>query len=192
MRARSLNLCFLLLLMVGCSNMNIEHFDKREPKLVLEDFFEGKVYAWGIFEDRFGKLRREFIVEIDGTMENGKLVLDELFLYSDGELDRRIWTITPQGNGQYSGTADDIIGQASGQIKGNTLHWVYSMNLKVGDDSWKVNFDDWMYLQPGGVLINRATIRKWGFELGTVTLSFSRGEHLNHAPFSLSEHFSDR
>ncbi|RAU17636.1 DUF3833 domain-containing protein [Nitrincola tibetensis] len=192
MLARSLTLSLLLLLITGCSNMNIEHFDKREPKLVLEDFFDGKVYAWGIFEDRFGKLRREFIVEIDGQMENGNLVLDELFLYSDGELDRRIWTITPQGNGQYSGAADDIIGQATGQIKGNTLHWVYDMNLKVGDDTWKVNFDDWMYLQPGGVLINRATIRKWGFELGTVTLSFSRGEHLNHAPFSLSEHFSDR
>ena len=72
------------------------------------------------------------------------------------------------------GTAGDIIGTAQGRTFGNALNWIYDMNLKVGDSTWKVKFDDWMFLQPGGVLLNRATVSKLGFELGTITLSFSQ------------------
>jgi hypothetical protein len=32
-----------------------------------------------------------------------------------------------------------------------------------------------MYLQPDGVLINRATVSKFGFKVGEVTLFFSKG-----------------
>lgn len=183
---RLLLLCMtILMILTGCSHMKIEDFDNKEPSLVLEDYFSGPVYAWGIFEDRFGNLRREFLVEIDAYMEDNVLVLDEYFLYSDGEKDRRIWRITPEGNGRYVGRADDIIGTAEGVVRGNALTWRYQMDLKVGDGSWRVTFDDWMFLQPGGVLINRATVRKWGVELGQVTLSFMRGDQLTEAPFTL-------
>ncbi|QEW06150.1 DUF3833 domain-containing protein [Nitrincola iocasae] len=178
-------LLLISLLLAGCSQMNIEKFDQREPKLVLEDYFQGRVYAWGIFEDRFGNLRREFKVEIDARMEGDTLILDEYFLYSDGETDRRVWRITPTAEGEYQGQADDIIGVARGKISGNALNWRYQMDLKVGDNSWRVSFDDWMYLQPGGVLINRASVKKWGLELGQVTLSFIRADQLKEAPFNL-------
>ena len=48
------------------------------------------------------------------------------------------------------------------------------MDLKVGDGSWRVSFDDWMFLQPDGVLVNRARVKKWGFEIGEVTLFFTK------------------
>jgi len=165
--------------------MNLEQFENREPQLVLEEYFDGKLYAWGIFEDRFGNLRREFQVEIEGKWDGTQLVLDERFLYSDGERDQRIWTITPTGNGMYEGRADDIVGVATGEVRGNALNWRYRMDLKVGDGSWRVGFNDWMYLQPGKMMINRATVSKWGFELGQVTLFFARAEDLAQAPFSL-------
>jgi len=165
--------------------MNLEQFDNREPELVLEEYFDGKLYAWGIFEDRFGNLRREFQVEIEGKWDGAQLVLDERFLYSDGERDQRIWTITPVGDGLYEGRADDIVGVATGEVRGNALNWRYRMDLKVGDGSWRVGFNDWMYLQPGGVMINRATVSKWGLEIGQVTLFFTRAEDLAQPPFSL-------
>ena len=37
-----------------------------------------------------------------------------------------------------------------------------------------VHFDDWMYLQPDGVLLNRAYVSKWGIDIGSVTLAFKR------------------
>ncbi len=38
----------------------------------------------------------------------------------------------------------------------------------------RVDFDDWMFLQPDGVLLNRAKIGNFGFNLGGRFLSVSR------------------
>lgn len=162
-------------LISACSTpMKPEDFQGNEPRFVPEQYFSGETKAWGIFEDRFGNLRRQFVVDITGTWDGGVLVLDERFAYSDGEKDRRVWTIRKIDDNHYSGTAGDVIGTAAGKSYGNALNWAYDMNLKVGDDTWKVSFDDWMFLQPGDVLLNRAVVTKFGFHIGTVTLSFSK------------------
>jgi hypothetical protein len=48
------------------------------------------------------------------------------------------------------------------------------MDLKVGDGTMRVHFNDWMFLQPSGVLLNRARVTKLGFKLGEVTLAFMK------------------
>ena len=178
--ARCLRAALIALSLVAISAcgtaMKPEDFANTQPRLEIESFFDGKVRAWGIFEDRFGKVRRQFTVDVDGTWDGRQLVLDEHFLYSDGERERRIWTITKTGEYTYTGTAGDVIGTAQGKSSGNALNWSYDMNLKVGDDTWKVRFDDWMFLQPDGVLLNRAVVRRWGIVIGSVTLAFARAE----------------
>lgn len=163
-----------LLIATGCSPMDPKTFADAEPKFVLEEYFIGETRAWGLFEDVLGTLRRQFVVEITGTMEDGVLVLDERFLYADGERQRRVWRITPLGDGRYEGRADDIVGVAQGHAAGNALNWRYQMDLPVGDSSWRVTFDDWMFLQPGGVMLNRARVKRWGLPIGSVTLAFSK------------------
>ena len=54
------------------------------------------------------------------------------------------------------------------------LNWRYDFDLKTGSRTVRVAFDDWMFLQPDGVLINRAKVRKWGFDLGSVTVFFRK------------------
>ncbi len=152
--------------------MKIDDFAGRTPSLAIEEYFAGRTMGYGLFEDRFGTVRRQFTVEIDGQVTDDTLVLDERFHYADGERDRRVWTIVRTAPGSYEGRADDVIGAARGDARGNALHWTYNMNLKVGNGTWRVAFDDWMFLQPDGVLMNRARISKWGFDIGTVTLMF--------------------
>jgi hypothetical protein len=149
-------------------------FRDTAPKLVLEEYFAGNTWAWGIFEDRFGTLRRQFTVNITGSWDGRELVLDERFRYSDGERDRRVWRITKTGEHAYEGRAGDVVGTAQGVSYGNALNWRYDMDLKVGDGSWRVHFNDWMFLQPNRVLINRARVSKFGFEIGEVTLFFTK------------------
>ena len=48
------------------------------------------------------------------------------------------------------------------------------MRLKVGGSRVKVHFDDWMFLQPNGVLINKATVSKLGLDIGRVTIAFTK------------------
>lgn len=165
-----------LLVVSGCSSMTPVDFKDTEPKLVIEDYFLGETQAWGLFEDRFGTIRRQFTVDIDGTWDGEELVLDERFRYSDGETERRVWRIRRTGEHSYEGSADDVVGVARGEAYGNALNWRYDMNLKVGDDTWRVHFDDWMFLQPSGVLLNRARVTKFGIEIGEVTLAFMKPE----------------
>mgnify|MGYP001224439825 FL=1 len=174
MQKTLLGMIFLGVVLTGCGGMDIKKFEAATPQLVLEEYFAGKTRAWGIFEDRFGTLRRQFTVDIVGRWDGRTLVLDERFVYRDGERDRRVWTIEKVGPNRYQGRADDVIGVATGEAKGNALSWRYNMDLKVGDSTLRVHFDDWMFLQPDNVLINRARVSKWGVELGRVTLFFSK------------------
>lgn len=170
-----------LLVLSGCSTMDVKDFKNAQPRLFIEEYFAGHTTAWGIFEDRFGNLRRQFTVDIEGTWDGEELVLDERFLFSDGEVDRRIWHIRKTGDHSYEGRADDVIGVASGESYGNALNWRYDMNLKVGDSTLRVHFDDWMYLQPSSVLMNKATVTKLGIEIGRVTLVFLKDEPAEQA-----------
>ncbi|NIA72112.1 DUF3833 domain-containing protein [Pelagibius litoralis] len=169
--------CFaaiLLLFTAGCSSMTPEQFDGREPRLLIEDYLAGETRAWGLFVDRFGNLRREFVVDITGTWDGKTLTLVEDFVYSDGEEQQRIWTINKLDDHRYEGTAADVIGTAEGVSYGNALNWRYTLALKVGDSIWNVHFDDWMFLQPDDVLMNRARVSKFGFDIGEVTIFFQK------------------
>lgn len=163
---------FVIAAMTGCSSMKPQDFANRRPELHIEEYFAGHTRAWGLFEDRLGTVRREFAVDIAGTWDGRELVLDENFTYSDGETERRVWNITKTGPATYEGRAADVIGTAAGEAAGNALQWSYDMNLKVGGGTWRVRFDDWMFLQPDGVLLNRAHVYRWGVWVGTVSIFF--------------------
>lgn len=163
-----------LTILTGCSGMKPEDFAGREPRFLIEDYFAGKTRAWGIFQDRFGTLRRQFVVDIDGSWDGETLTLVEDFVYDDGETEQRIWTIRKTDAHSYEGRADGVVGIAEGESYGNVLYWRYRFALKVGDGTWNVHFDDWMFLQEDGVMINRAEVSKFGIALGEVTIAFSK------------------
>ena len=167
-------LCLIgLMFLTGCSAMKPDDFAASKQRFVLEEYFEGKTRAWGLYEDRFGTVKRQFVVDIDGTWDGTPLTLNEAFTFADGEKSTRQWRIRKLPDGSYEGRADDVIGVAIGNVGGNALNWRYVLDLKIGKKSTlAVTFDDWMFLQPGGVLMNRARMSKFGIELGQITISF--------------------
>jgi hypothetical protein len=48
------------------------------------------------------------------------------------------------------------------------------LSLPVDGRVIEVRFDDWMYLMNDRVMLNKATMSKWGVRLGEVTLSFTK------------------
>ena len=172
-------LTFFLLLIAGCSQTDMKEFQNNTPKLDLFSFFEGDTIAYGIFEDRFGNLKRQFRVNINGKVKNQILTLDEDFLYDDGEQAKRIWKIEKKiDNAQnitYEGQAEDVEGKAFGSISGNTLNWSYDIYLNIKGSNIKVHFNDWIYKQSEDLAINRAYVSKFGINIGSVTLVFLRG-----------------
>jgi hypothetical protein len=65
-----------------------------------------------------------------------------------------------------------VVGQAQGETRGNAFHWTYTLSLPVDGTVYEVQFDDWMYLMTDKVMLNKATMSKFGVRLGEVTLSF--------------------
>ena len=160
------------LLLISCGQVPVERYANEKPVLDLPTYFSGPVQAWGMFQDRSGEVIKRFHVDIQSRREGDKLILDERFLYSDGTRQRRVWTLTPDGTGRWIGTADDVVGEAIGDVAGNALRWRYHLNLPVGDSTYVVYFDDWMYLMDERVMLNKARMSKFGIDLGEVTLSF--------------------
>lgn len=167
-------LAIFMTLMSGCASQDIERYAAEQPKLDLARFFNGKVQAHGIFQNRSGQVVRRFTVDMEGRWEGNQGVLDERFTYSDGKTERRVWHLTKTAEGHYTGVADDVVGVASGRTVGNAFQWAYTLKLPVDDDIYEVQFDDWMYLVDERVMLNRATMRKFGIRLGEVTLSFHK------------------
>ena len=140
----------------------------------LETFFEGNSSAEGLFEDRFGTIRKRFNVAIRGSFDENTLTLDESFQYDDGSEENRQWQIVILEDGTYEGRASDVVGKAVGEIADNTLHWRYSMMLPIGKMLVRVRFDDKMWLMSSGELLNRARVYKFGILIGSVTIVFKK------------------
>lgn len=162
------------LVLSGCASNQIDTYQGEKPELDLRSYFNGILDAYGVFTDRSGKVVKRFTVVMQCTWTGDDGVLDEAFSYSDGSTQRRVWRIKKLPDGRCTGQADDVVGVALGQARGNALNWRYTLALPVDGKVYNVQFDDWMYLMTPTVMLNKASMSKFGVFLGEVTLSFTR------------------
>ena len=172
MKLKSFLAVLLALALSACGSVDVGRYQDQRPALDLRTYFNGTLDAWGMFQGRSGEVQRRFHVVIDAQWRGDTGVLDERFTWADGTSSRRVWTLTRQADGSYRGRADDVVGEAIGEVAGNAFHWRYVLALPVDGKVYHVDFDDWMILMDDRVMLNRATMSKWGWRLGEVTLSF--------------------
>ncbi len=161
-------------LLTGCAGPTPADYASQTPVLDLRQYFNGKLLAHGIATDRGGKVVQRFTVQMTGTWQGDEGTLDEQFIYSDGRREQRIWKLSRQADGRYTGRAADVLGEARGQAAGNALNWRYTLLLPVDGRTWEIEFDDWMFQVDEQVMLNRAVMSKFGIRLGEVLLSFRR------------------
>ena len=158
--------------LTACASTGVEHYRAETPVLDLKTYLNGTLDAWGMFQGRSGEVKKRFHVVIDARWDGDTGVLDESFTWSDGTTSKRVWTLRLQPDGSFRGRADDVVGEAVGEVAGNALRWRYVLALPVDDKVYNVDFDDWMFLMDDKVMLNRSYMSKWGFRLGEVTLTF--------------------
>lgn len=163
---------FLALILTSCASVNIQDYKNEKPILKLEQYLNGDLEAFGMFQDRSGLVVKRFHVLMKASWKGNVGTLEEDFSYSDGTKSRRVWTIKKTSDNKYTGTAADVIGEAQGESAGNAFFWTYTLDLPVGNTSYKVVFDDWMYLMNDSIMLNRSKMSKFGIYLGEVTLTF--------------------
>ena len=173
--ARGLLLAGLFLL-ASCSSVPVTEYADNKPRMVVEEFFNGTLSAHGIVKDRGGKVLRYFNASIDASWDEGVGTLDEVFVFDDGEQQRRIWKLAKNEAGQYVGSANDVVGETILEVAGNSLFLDYVLRVPYDDDTLDLYIKDRMYLVSDDILINESIMTKWGFEVGQITLVIKKHE----------------
>ena len=160
----------------SCSSVRISEYADNSPAMVVEEFFNGSLRAHGIVKDRSGKVIRYFNASIDAYWVDGVGTLDEVFIFDDGEEQRRIWKLVKDDAGNYIGSANDVVGESMLKIAGNSLFLDYVLRIPYNDGTLDLKIDDRMYLVSDRVLINESAMTKWGFNVGQITLVIEKDE----------------
>ncbi|MBV6648481.1 DUF3833 family protein [Hoeflea alexandrii] len=140
--------------------------------LRLEDFFKGKTYAYGSFGAINGT-SRSFRVDLTGHVRGKVLTLREDFRYDDGERDTKTWVFTRTGPNTYSGTREDVLGETTVRLSGNTARFTYRVDLNPGGKPNIVRFHDKLVLKDDGTLRNTALVTKFLLPVARVKVNFA-------------------
>ncbi|MDH5353699.1 MAG: DUF3833 domain-containing protein [Gammaproteobacteria bacterium] len=164
----------LVLLSLGlisaCTSVSVEEYSTNQPAMDIREFFDGSLSAHGIVKNRSGKVIRYFNASIIASWDDGIGKLDETFYFDDGEQQRRIWTLQSDNSGNFTGTANDVIGSSKMNVSGNSLFMQYTLLIAYDEDTLDLQIDDRMYRVSDKVIINESTMSKWGFEVGQIIL----------------------
>ena len=170
----------LIPLLAACTGKpSLEDASLSTRELELEEFFDGRLVAHGQFQDIFGTVRRQFVADIRGDWDGERLRLVEDFTYEDGSTEQRVWTLRKTGEETWEGTAPGVIGVAKGVEKGDRFNWRYTIDLPVPAadgtaETVRVTFDDWMWLLSEDRLFNRAYMKRYGVDVGDVSIFFEK------------------
>ena len=165
---------FVTILLTSCTGnkMKPTDFKDQKPRLIIEEYLSGNVKAWGILQNRSGKVTRQFSADLNGNWDGSKLILDEKFIWNDGEIQTRQWKIIKIDEHNYEGTAGDVVGKAKGYSYGPAFKFEYVLLVPVKGKEMKITFDDWIFMQDERVAINRATMTKFGIKVAELTVMF--------------------
>jgi hypothetical protein len=171
---KTLLLLIAALSLAGCGTVSVDAYSNNKPALVAEEFFNGQLTAHGVVKNRAGKVIRYFNADIKAYWRDGIGTLEEDFVFDDGERQRRVWTLTPDGEGGYRGTAGDVVGPGTVTVAGNAMFLDYVLRIPWGDDTLDLRIDDRMYLVNPDILINESRMLKFGVQVGAILLVIER------------------
>ncbi|MCE2731376.1 MAG: DUF3833 domain-containing protein [Rickettsiaceae bacterium] len=160
-------ICFFI---PGCSNNSIDYYSNKKNKIDLRAFFQGEIEGWGALFDYRGRQTRSFYVTLKGTWDKNRGVLEEWFIFDNGEKTERKWEINFSNDLMFIGTAKDIVGEAKGKQNGNAVNLNYVLNIPYNNSTINLNMDDWMFLVEDNIILNRTSMKKFGFKVGEIVL----------------------
>lgn len=165
-----MSLSFLL----GCSSIDPKVYTDNSPKMDIRNYLNGPLEAQGILQDRSGKMIKSFTVKMTGTWQGNEGKLNENFIFSDGKTDQRTWEIKFSDDNNFTAKAHDTVGIATGQQYGNAFKMSYVLKIDVEGKKYDIKIVDWIYLVDEKNAINVSKMTKFGFNVGTLTISFKK------------------
>ncbi|SEK78300.1 DUF3833 family protein [Roseovarius nanhaiticus] len=151
-----------------------EDYAGTEPLLDLRTHLSGRIACHGVIYGPLGRVASRFDGQFEGTWTEDRGTLAEHFVYDSGNTQDREWRLALGANGQLTGEADDIVGQAKGQLSGASLMLRYRIRLPAEAGGHVLSVTDWMYALPGGTIVNRSQFRKYGIKVAELVATMRR------------------
>lgn len=171
-----------LFLATSCSgNSLLKNYNNQNPKIDIKTYFNGDIESWGFVEDSDGKVIKRFTAKINGKWSGNKGIIQEEFLFNDGEKDARTWMISIDNkNNNFTAIAHDIIGTAKGSNYGNTILVEYVLTILDGKNRSNVNTKDFIYLIDDKSAISIAKLSGFIFDKGKIVTSYKKISNSNN------------
>lgn len=175
MRARLIKAVAVALAMVpaaGCMRvLPVAEFEAGRPELRPEAFFMGRTRGSGVLQNGAGRPSRTFTVASLGRAVPGGITVAQEIRWSDGDIDRRSWTVRRNGPNSYRGALTDAPGPVTAEARGNVLRLRY----RLRDPG--VYMEQWLYLQPDGrTVLNEGTVSVLGLTVARLSEQIVRVE----------------
>jgi hypothetical protein len=161
-------------LLSGCGSAALKDHAIHAPEMRPETFFTGFLTAHGVVRDRKGSAIRQFNADINACWNDGIGTLDEDFIFDDGEVQKRVWTLSPDANQSFIATAGDVVGEGVGSWNGSAFVLNYTLRIQLEDGTVDVQVDDRMYRVSDDVVVNQSKMSKFGLGVGEILLTIIR------------------
>ncbi|WP_168223074.1 DUF3833 domain-containing protein [Oceanicola sp. D3] len=132
-----------------------------DPRHVLS----GPMVSEGVIYGPTGKVASRFEARMEGSWQGTRGALVEEFTYDSGRTQNRRWELVLHNDGSLTATAPDIVGIGRGEVSGATLRLCYRLRLPDEAGGHELDVTDWLYLMPGGAVMNRSQMRRFGVTL---------------------------
>lgn len=172
--------CLMLVLVVlrqrlaGFAAQRVEDYADGTPSFDLRAHLDGPIKCDGVIYGPTGRVTSRFSADFHATWEGNSGVMTEHFRYDSGMTQDRAWRLELGNDGTVRADADDLVGQGSGQQKGNALKLNYNIRLPEEAGGHVLSVTDWMYLAPDGVIVNRSVFRKFGIQVAELVATLRR------------------
>ena len=156
-----------MLALPACARVPASPDGPLQP-ITLDQAFAGRAIGAGVFRVDLTGDERRFTARLDGRLEGDRLIVVEDFVYDDGEENRLTWVFDRAGPGRWTGRREDTVGVADVVEIGSEIRLSYLADFRSGDDVTRLGFEDVIYFDPDGRVINDAIVTRFGLPVGRV------------------------
>lgn len=131
----------------------------------LKRHLNGPLVCDGVIYGPTGRVTSRFVGDFMAEWQDNRGVMREVFRYDSGAVQHREWRLELDATGQITARADDVVGAGIGWQQGPTVLLRYRLQLPADSGGHVLDTTDWMYLTPGGSIVNRSQFRKFGLKV---------------------------
>ncbi|WP_299151623.1 DUF3833 family protein [uncultured Tateyamaria sp.] len=142
-----------------------EDYANTAEQFDIRTHLNGPILCEGVIYGPTGRVSSRFVGEFDCQWEGNRGTMREVFTYDDGSEQVRAWELTLGNDGRIKALANDVVGEGTGQQRGNSVQLKYRFRLPEASGGHVLNTVDWMYLAPNGSIVNRSQFRKYGLKV---------------------------